>query len=74
MSPREWEAASYDRIGTPMTTWGLEVLARLPLSGTETVLDAGCGTGRVTEALRDRLPEGRVIAVDASARMLDEAR
>lgn len=57
-----------------MTTWGLEVLARLPLSGTETVLDAGCGTGRVTAALRDRLPEGRVVALDASARMLEEAR
>jgi trans-aconitate 2-methyltransferase len=50
------------------------VLGRLVLEGTETVLDAGCGSGRVTEELLDRLPRGRVVALDASASMLDEAR
>src|SRR3954462_15241105 len=49
-----------------MTGWGLEVLERLRLRGDETVLDAGCGTGQVTEALRERLPRGHVIALDAS--------
>jgi trans-aconitate 2-methyltransferase len=38
------------------------------------VLDAGCGTGRDTEGLLDRLPYGRVVAVDGSARMLDQLR
>lgn len=50
------------------------MLERLPLSGRETVLDAGCGSGRVTEQLLDRLPEGRVIAADAAPSMLVEAR
>ena len=50
---------------------GCEVLARLELRGDETVLDAGCGSGRITEALIERLPRGRVIAVDASASMVD---
>jgi trans-aconitate 2-methyltransferase len=50
------------------------VLARLELAGGETVLDAGCGSGRVTEALLERLPRGRVIAVDASASMVQAAR
>ncbi|HTJ74149.1 MAG TPA: methyltransferase domain-containing protein [Acidimicrobiales bacterium] len=50
------------------------MLDRLPLEGHETVLDAGCGSGRVTERLLERLPEGRVIAADAAPSMLAEAR
>jgi trans-aconitate 2-methyltransferase len=49
------------------------VLERLQLRGDETVLDAGCGSGRVTEALLERLPQGHVIAVDGSAAMIDAA-
>ena len=69
----DWNAASYDRVADPQARWGAEVLARLPLAGDETVLDAGCGTGRVTELLLARLPRGRVVALDASAAMLAEA-
>jgi trans-aconitate 2-methyltransferase len=57
-----------------MTRWGTSVLERLPLEGHETVLDAGCGSGRVTEQLLERLPAGRVIAADAAPSMLVEAR
>lgn len=73
-SPREWDAATYDRIADPMTRWGAEVLGRLELSGDEVVLDAGCGSGRVTEKLLERLPDGHVVALDASESMLAEAR
>ncbi|HXG26280.1 MAG TPA: methyltransferase domain-containing protein [Candidatus Binatia bacterium] len=70
----EWNAASYDKVADPQARWGAEVLERLPLRGDETVLDAGCGTGRVTELLLARLPRGRVVALDASAAMLEQAR
>ena len=50
------------------------MLERLALDGDETVLDAGCGSGRVTERLLERLPAGRVIAADAAPSMLAEAR
>ncbi|HZC33939.1 MAG TPA: methyltransferase domain-containing protein [Candidatus Bathyarchaeia archaeon] len=73
-TPRDWDAATYDRVSDPMTRWGTSVLDRLPLAGNEAVLDAGCGTGRVTEMLAERLPDGRVIALDASPSMIDEAR
>jgi trans-aconitate 2-methyltransferase len=73
-APREWDAATYDRVADPQTRWGVAVLDRLPLDGGETVLDAGCGSGRVTELLLDRLPRGRVIGLDASAAMVEEAR
>lgn len=73
-APRDWDGATYDRIAAPMTRWGTDVLERLPLRGDETVLDAGCGSGRVTERLADRLPHGRVVALDGSPSMIDAAR
>ena len=71
---RSWSGAEYDRLSAPMEAMGREVLERLPLRGDETVIDAGCGSGRVTEALIARLPRGRVIGVDASASMIETAR
>ncbi len=72
--PREWDADAYDRLPIPMTAWGAVVLEWLDLQGDERVLDAGCGTGQVTSLLRDRLPHGRVIALDGSAAMIERAR
>ncbi len=71
---RDWNAAAYDRLPIPMTRWGETVLGWLDLEGDERVLDAGCGTGQVTERLRSRLPEGEVVALDGSASMIDRAR
>ena len=73
-NPGDWDASTYDKISDPMTRWGTGVLGRLQLAGDETVLDAGCGSGRVTEQLLERLPRGRVIGLDAAPSMLEEAR
>ena len=74
MPVREWNAGVYHRVSNPHLEWGLPVLERLPLAGDETVLDIGCGTGRLTEKLLDRLPRGRAIGIDISANMLAVAR
>jgi trans-aconitate 2-methyltransferase len=74
MTVREWDGGVYDRISAPMEALGRAVLDRLELNGNETVLDAGCGSGRVTAALLERLPAGRVIAIDASHSMVKAAR
>jgi trans-aconitate 2-methyltransferase len=74
VGPLDWDAETYERISDPQFEWGLEVLERLELAGDETVLDAGCGSGRVTAKLLERLPSGRVIAVDGSPAMLEKAR
>lgn len=70
----DWNAERYHQVSNPQFVWGLRVLERLPLRGDETVMDAGCGTGRLTAELLQRLPRGRVIAVDQSAGMVDAAR
>ena len=71
---RRWDAAAYDRVSAPQLEWAQKVLERLPLEGDETVLDAGCGSGRVTQLLLDRLPHGHVVAVDSSESMVEHAR
>ncbi|WP_119065911.1 class I SAM-dependent methyltransferase [Rubrobacter indicoceani] len=70
----EWNAVFYERLADPMTRWGEAFLDRVELRGDEYVLDAGCGTGRVTEKLLERLPNGRVLAVDGSGAMVEAAR
>ena len=73
--PRDWDAGSYHDLAAPHQAWGAVILDRLPLRGDERVLDLGCGTGRVTAQLLERLgPDGRVVGIDGSARMVDEAR
>jgi trans-aconitate 2-methyltransferase len=74
MKPRDWNAPSYQRVSAPLEAMGREVLDRLELRGDERVLDAGCGTGRVTATLAERVPDGSVVAVDGSPAMVEEAR
>lgn len=73
-SSREWNSAEYHRLSGPQVSWGKKVLARLQLRGDETLLDAGCGTGRLTADLLEALPNGRVVALDVSQNMLRSAR
>lgn len=73
-SPREWDAAAYHRLSDPQLAWGRRVLERLRPRGDEDVLDAGCGTGRLTAELAAAVPDGTVLAVDASVAMVEEAR
>ena len=71
---REWDAAEYEKLSAPMTGWGAWIVGRLDLRGDEAAIDAGCGTGRVTEVLLERLPRGSVLAVDSSAAMIEATR
>jgi len=71
---REWNSEAYHRVSRPQFEWGQKVLDRLKLRGDETVADAGCGSGRVTAKLLERLPRGSVVAMDLSQNMLQTAR
>jgi trans-aconitate 2-methyltransferase len=67
-----WDAARYDRLADPQERWGTGVVERL--GDHDHVLDAGCGSGRVTEQILRRYPDTRVVALDSSPEMLFEAR
>jgi trans-aconitate 2-methyltransferase len=71
---RDWDAATYDRISGPQQAWAAEQLDRLELAGDEYVLDAGCGSGKITAELVRRVPRGRVYAVDAAPSMVSHTQ
>src|SRR5256885_15111043 len=53
-----------------MRRWAQAVIDDLHLKGNETVLDAGCGSGSVPFDLLERLPRGRIYAIDSSPGMI----
>ena len=69
----EWDAHGYHTVSAPQFEWGKRVLATLALRGDEIVMDAGCGTGRLTALLAERLPDGFVVGVDRSDNMAQVA-
>jgi trans-aconitate 2-methyltransferase len=72
--PFRWDSSDYARHSSAQTAWAAELIDKLNLTGRETVLDLGCGDGKVTALLSGRAPEGRVIGVDLSADMIAFAR
>jgi trans-aconitate 2-methyltransferase len=69
----DWDAATYDKVSDPQARWALAVIDRI--EGTPSrILDAGCGSGRVTELLITRFPSSQVVAVDGSEAMVTQAR
>ncbi len=72
--PHEWDAKSYDSLPLPHVEWGRRVLDRMHLTGDERVLDAGCGTGRDGAALLSRWPDVRLVGIDGSVQMIEQAR
>ncbi|RZU41634.1 class I SAM-dependent methyltransferase [Edaphobacter modestus] len=66
----EWNAPEYARISALQQAMAAEVLSLLDLGDAKSVLDLGCGNGKVTAEIAARLPEGRIVGVDASADMI----
>ena len=70
MRADKWQAADYSRHSSLQEAMADEVLAMLDLEGHEHVLDVGCGDGRLTARVSDRVPSGMVVGVDASPDMI----
>lgn len=68
-----WDAAAYHRIASVQEAWGRAVLARIPPGDYRRILDAGCGSGRLTRLLLRRFPRAEVVGLDASAAMIEQA-
>ncbi len=69
-----WDPAQYLRFSGPRLQPALDLLARIPSEAPKTVYDLGCGTGSVTRILAERWPPARIVGIDGSAAMLDQAR
>ena len=61
---RDWDARDYVAHSAAQQVWARELIEKLRLRGDEAVLDIGCGDGRATAMIAERLPEGSVLGVD----------
>ena len=72
---QSWDAQTYDKISSNVQLqWGQELLEERAWIGNETVMDAGAGSGNLTKILADKLPNGKVYAVDADSNMVQQAK
>ncbi|MGE5634479.1 MAG: class I SAM-dependent methyltransferase [Deltaproteobacteria bacterium] len=70
----DWDATTYDRISDAQESWGHKIIELRKWKGNEIVLDAGCGSGRLTKILSIKVPQGKVIAVDSDLSMIRLAK
>lgn len=69
-----WDGVGYARVNTLQESLAARALGAVVLRGDERVLDIGCGDGRVSLGLADRLASGTLLGVDPSPSMLAVAR
>lgn len=70
----QWDAEDYHKSSSEQKKWGLELLDKIDLFGRESVLDIGCGDGKLTAEIAHRVPHGSVIGIDKSEDMIRFAR
>lgn len=68
----EWNAADYAQNSSAQYIWAQSSIAGLALTGTEDILDIGCGDGKITAEIA-RMVTGRVVGVDSSDQMVQVA-
>lgn len=73
MSTYTWNPEDYERHSQSQQKWAGELIEKLDLSGTESVLDLGCGDGKVTAEIAKLVSQGSVIGVDSSSSMIELA-
>lgn len=66
----QWNAEDYRQNSTAQQQWAQQLIAKLNLTGTEAVLDVGCGDGKVTTEIASHLPHGQVVGIDNSQAMI----
>ncbi|MHC4441841.1 MAG: methyltransferase domain-containing protein [Planctomycetota bacterium] len=73
MSVFNFDGEEYKKASRHQKEWGNKIIAGLELKGNESVLDLGSGDGTLTAELADRVPEGRVLGIDAAEGMIESA-
>jgi trans-aconitate methyltransferase len=70
----EFDGKKYEKASAHQREWGTKLIAELDLQGTERILDLGCGDGALSAQIADLVPDGEVVAIDASRGMIEAAR
>jgi len=72
MDPKtySWNPDDYLKHSCAQYEWAQELISKLYLSGEESVLDIGCGDGKVTALISAYLKNGSITGIDSSADMI----
>lgn len=74
MSKYKWDAKDYEKHSAFQQLWARELINKLSLTGTESVLDIGCGEGKITAEIASIVNDGRVTGIDNSPAMIKLAQ
>ena len=70
-----WDANTYDNISNIQKDWANVIINKeRKWTGKEHLLDAGCGSGRVTKILAEKITEGNIYAIDSDPNMIEKAK
>lgn len=65
-----WNPSDYSENSSAQFIWGKELLDLLNIQGSESILDIGCGDGKITDLISRKLTTGKVIGIDSSKDMI----
>lgn len=69
----EWNSKYYAKHARLQVERAFRMLKKLPIQGSESILDLGCGSGEVTHHLATLAANGKVIGMDQSKAMIEHA-
>ena len=70
----KWNPTEYQISSSNQKRWGKELLSKIKFKGNEKVLDIGCGDGKLTASIVQKVPQGFVIGIDSSEDMINLAK
>lgn len=70
----KWNPADYERSSSAQFSWAIGLISGLDLKGDESIMDIGCGDGKISAILASLVPKGRVVGIDLSSEMINFAR
>lgn len=68
-----WDAEDYSKNSSAQQQWAMELIAKLNLRGDESILDIGCGDGKISAELARIVKKGKVLGIDLSENMIKTA-
>ncbi len=67
---KEWNAENYHQNSSVQLEASKKILSEISFRGDESILDIGCGDGKITAIISTHIPRGKVLGIDLSPEML----